>query len=253
MSAHRVMLCDTAEVVFAKALTEGFAPIAEAGFASLLIPEDKGGFGGDWGDLFAVLRIAGTHALDLPVGETIIAAKQASDAGRPVPDGPLALNDKPLGAFVCVGQAAGAFDAVLAMSVDHANTRVQFGKPLSKFQAVQQSLATLAVEAAAVNVAAAAAADALDRWGGAGEAVLFEIAAAKLRTNIAIGIGTGIAHQVHGAIGFTQDHGLHPLTKSLMRWRSACGNDAYWAGILGDLACSLGGSGLWVEMTRRTD
>jgi acyl-CoA dehydrogenase len=248
MSENRAMLVDTAEAMFADAAAKGFASIAETGFASLLIPEDKGGFGGDWGDLFEIARIAGAKALTLPVGETIIAAKLLSDAGEDIPEGPLALDDKPLGAFLRVALSAGALDAALALSVDYANTRVQFGKPLAKFQAVQQSLAVFAVEAAAVNVVGAAAASALDR----GEAS-FEIAAAKLRSNIAIGIGTSIAHQVHGAIGFTQDYGLHHLTRSLMRWRSECGNDAYWAGILGGLACANGGAGLWAEMTRRGD
>jgi acyl-CoA dehydrogenase len=248
MSENRAMLVDTAKAVFTEAVNKGFAPIAEAGFASLLIAEDKGGFGGDWGDLFAVLRIAGAKALDLPVGETIVAAKLLSDTGADVPNGALALDDKPLGAFVRVALSAGALDAALAMSIEHVNTRQQFGKPLGKFQAVQQSLAVFAVEAAAVNVAGAAAAAALDR----GDAT-FEIAAAKLRTNVAIGIGTGIAHQVHGAIGFTQEYPLHPLTRSLMRWRSECGSDAYWGGILGGLACANGGAGLWAEMTRRGD
>jgi acyl-CoA dehydrogenase len=248
MSDNSEMLVHTAEAVFADALTQGFAPIDAAGFSTLLIAEDKGGFGGDWGDLFAVLRVAGAKALDLPVGETIVAAKLLSDAGKSVPEGPLTLGDKMLGAFIRVAQAAGAMDAALAMSVGHVNTREQFGKPLAKFQAVQQSLATLAVEAAAINVAGAAAAHALE----CGEA-LFEIAAAKLRTNVAIGIGTGIAHQVHGAIGFTQDYPLHHLTRSLMRWRSECGNDAYWSDILGGLACANGGAGLWAEVTRRSD
>jgi acyl-CoA dehydrogenase len=248
MSENRAMLVDTAEAVFTEVVNKGFALIAEAGFASLLIAEDRGGFGGDWGDLFAVLRIAGAKALDLPVGETIVAAKLLSDAGKIVPGGPLSLDDKALGAFVLVALSAGALDAALAMSIEHVNTRQQFGKPLGKFQAVQQSLAVFAVEAAAVNVAGAAAAAALDR----GDAT-FEIAAAKLRTNVAIGIGTGIAHQVHGAIGFTQEYPLHPLTRSLMRWRSECGNDAYWAGILGGLACVNGGAGLWTEMARRGD
>jgi acyl-CoA dehydrogenase len=247
MSEQRALLVDTATAVFAEAMTRGFAPIAEAGFETLLIAEDQGGFGGDWGDLFAIMRIAGGVALAEPVGEAIILARLSSDAGTPM----LALDPvkhRPYGAFLRVGQAAGALDAALALSIDHVNTRVQFGKPLSKLQAVQQSLATLAVEAAAVNVAGAAAARALD----AGDA-LFEIAAAKLRTNQAIGIGTAIAHQVHGAIGFTQDYALNPLTRSLMAWRSDYGNDAYWAGILGDLACADGGVGLWAEITRRGD
>ena len=248
MSENREMLVDTATTVFGQAMTAGFAPIAEAGFASLLISEADGGFGGDWGDVFAVVRIAGFKALDLPVGQTIVAAKLLSDAGEAITHGPLTLDDRQFGAFIRVALAAGALDAALAMSIDHVNTRQQFGKPLGKFQAVQQSLAVFAVEAAAVNVAGAAAAAALD----CGDAS-FEIAAAKLRTNMAIGIGTGIAHQVHGAIGFTRDYPLHPLTRSLMRWRSECGNDAYWSGVLGGLACATNGAGLWAEMTRRGD
>jgi acyl-CoA dehydrogenase len=53
----------------------------------------------------------------------------------------------------------------------------------------------------------------------------FEIAAAKLRTNMAIGTGTSIAHQVHGAIGFTHEYDLHRYTRRLMGWRSEFGND----------------------------
>jgi acyl-CoA dehydrogenase len=248
MTEQRGMLVETAQSVFAQAEIRGFAPISEAGFPTLLIAEEHGGFGGDWGDLFAVLRVAGGRALALPMGETIIAAKILSDAGVAYPDGPLTLEDKTLGAFIRVGLAAGALDAALSMCIEHVNMRVQFGKPLGKFQAVQQSLSTLAVEAAAVNVAGAAAAAALEQ----GEA-LFEIAAAKVRANRAIGVGTSIAHQVHGAIGFTQDYGLHPLTRALMRWRSECGNDAYWAQILGRLACAEGGVGLWADITARSD
>src|SRR3546814_17526555 len=59
-------------------------------------------------------------------------------------------------------------------------------------------------------------------------AVDFEIAAAKLRANRAAGVVTSIAHQVHGAIGFTDEYDLHRVTVPLMRWRGAHGNDAYW-------------------------
>jgi acyl-CoA dehydrogenase len=251
MSEDRAMLVETAQSVFAEAKQQGFAPIADAGFGGLLIAAEAGGFGGDWGDLFAVLRAAGAIALDLPVGETIVAAKLQSDAGEPVPEGPLSLDNRDhrhFGAFVRVGLASGALDAALAMSIEHCNMRVQFGKPLAKQQAVQQNLACFAVEATAVRIAGEGAATALDH----GDA-LFEIAAAKLRTNQAIGICTAIAHQVHGAIGFTMDYGLHPLTRNLMQWRSDFGNDAYWAAQLGALAAAHGGTGLWAEITRRGD
>lgn len=253
MSENRAILVDTAATVFAEAKVHGYAPIKQAGFETLLIAEADGGFGGDFGDLFAVMHVAGALALAHPVGEAILSARLTNDAGgievKFDPD-----RHRQLGAFLRVGQSAGALDAALAMSIQHTNTRVQFGKALSKQQAVQQNLAIFACEAAAVNVAGQAAARSLDLavapdFGDA----MFEIAAAKLRTNKAIGIGTAIAHQVHGAIGFTQEYGLHPLTSRMMQWRSEFGNDAYWADILGGIASGQGGFGVWAEITKRGD
>ena len=150
MSEARMILIETAMTVFAEAKQNGFAPIREAGFETLLVAEADGGFGGDYGDVFAVMRVAGTLALGEPVGEAILSAKLGVpfDAERHLY----------LGAFLRVAQAAGALDAALLLSIDHTNGRVQFGKPLSKQQAVQQNLAILACEAAAVNVAGQAAA-----------------------------------------------------------------------------------------------
>ncbi len=235
MSEQRTLLCDTAEAVFAEAVKGGMDPIESAGFGLLLVSEADGGFAGDWGDVFAVLRLAGAKVPHLPVGELIVGGTIS----------------RPVGAFIRVAQAAGAMDAALAMSIDYVNTRQQFGKPLGKFQAVQQVLAVFAVEAAAVNVAGAAAAAALDRTDGDADAALFEIACAKLRTNKAIGQATSIAHQVHGAIGFTQEYDLHKLTGPLLDWRSDHGNDAYWANVLGTKVAKMGGQGLWAEITAR--
>ena len=104
------------------------------------------------------------------------------------------------------------------------------------------------METAAIDVAGQGAAAALDRGDAA-----FEIAAAKLRTNMAIGTGTGIAHQVHGAIGFTHEYDLHRYTRRLMGWRSEFGNDRYWAERTGAFALKAGGAGLWGALTMRTD
>ena len=101
-----------------------------------------------------------------------------------------------IGAAVRAAQMTGALETVLDLSVRYATERIAFGRPIAKFQAVQQSLAILAVEAAAVNSAGAGAALALDH----GDA-MFEIAAAKLRTNQAIGIGPAIYEVLVPAIG----------------------------------------------------
>ncbi len=231
MSAARDMLCDTARAVFAEAATAGIAPVEEAGFGLLLVPEEQGGFGGDWGDANAVLQIAGVLAPDLPVAELI-----AGDALQPA---------------ATVSLMAGAMGRALALSIEHVNTRQQFGRPLGKFQAVQQSLAVMACEVRAVEAVAAALATRLDAANLDTAAADFEIAAAKLRANRAVGVVTAIAHQVHGAIGFTEEYDLHRVTVPLMRWRGAHGNDAYWAQRLGRHVADLGGRGLWEAMTAR--
>lgn len=231
MSAAREMLCDTARAVFAEAVTAGIAPVEEAGFALLLVPEADGGFGGDWGDVNAVLQIAGVIIPDLPVAALI-----ASDALQPA---------------ATVSLMAGAMGQALALSIEHVNTRHQFGRPLGKFQAVQQSLAVMACEVRAVEAAAGALAARLDAVGLDPSAAGFEIAAAKLRANRAVGVVTAIAHQVHGAIGFTREYDLNRVTIALMRWRGEQGNDAYWAARLGRQVAGFGERGLWATMTER--
>ena len=151
-------------------------------------------------------------------------------------------------ALARVAQIAGALEAALEQSVLYVNERVQFGKPLGKFQAVQQSLATFAAETAAVSAAAAGACAAADR----GDAD-FEIAAAKLRANMAVGVGTSIAHQVHGAMGFTREYTLHPFTRRLWAWRSEFGNDSAWAARLGAMVIARGPEEFWADLVARSD
>lgn len=153
-----------------------------------------------------------------------------------------------LAAFARSAQIAGALDAALSRSVEYVNERKQFGRPLAKFQAVQQSLATFACEAAAANCAAIGAAQALDRGNAS-----FEIAAAKLRANMAAGTGASIAHQVHGAIGFTEEYPLHKLTRRLWTWRSEMGGDAHWSQLLGARVLARGADNFWPDMTALTD
>jgi acyl-CoA dehydrogenase len=153
-----------------------------------------------------------------------------------------------LGAFARVAQIAGALDAALSLSVAYVNERKQFGRQLAKFQAVQQSLATFACEAAAANCAAMGVAQALDR--GCAD---FEIAAAKLRANRAVGVGAASAHQAHGAIGFTREYGLHPITRRLWSARSEFGGDSHWAAVLGGRVAKAGADRFWADMVALTD
>jgi acyl-CoA dehydrogenase len=138
---------------------------------------------------------------------------------------------------------AGAIERCLALAVEYANLRVQFGRPIGKFQAVQQSIALLATQAAAARAAAEAGSEAIDDWlAGEGEPLTQSIAApsAKIRTGEAAGQACAIAHQVFGAIGFTEEHELHLFTKRLWSWRDECGNEAFWSRALGERILAAG-------------
>ncbi len=139
-------------------------------------------------------------------------------------------------------QMAGAMEAALDLAVQYANDRVQFGRPIGKFQAIQQQMALLAEETAAALVAAEAAARLI-----AEDSALASLAwaAAKIRAGEAAGKVAEVAHQVHGAIGFTEEHSLHYLTRRLWSWRDEYGDETYWAAELGQKLADAGADGLW--------
>jgi len=150
-----------------------------------------------------------------------------------------------LGATVRCLQMAGALDRILGQSVTYAGERVQFGRPIGKFQAVQHNLAQLAGESAAAGVAADAAADAICNGAIADEDVIAVIATAKVRVGDAATTGSLIAHQAHGAMGFTYEHSLHHATRRLWAWREEFGNEAVWSMRLGRIVAARGPDELW--------
>lgn len=155
------------------------------------------------------------------------------------------------GALLHAALIAGALEAVLDMTVDYANTRKQFGRAIGGFQAVQQLLARCAGEVAATGVAVANAGRAADRRGLAGAE--FEIASAKVVAGEAAGIAADITHQVHAAIGFTDEHPLHLFTRRLWAWRDSCGTERFWARRIGAAALARGGDRLWADLTSRDE
>jgi alkylation response protein AidB-like acyl-CoA dehydrogenase len=135
---------------------------------------------------------------------------------------------------------AGCMQTVLDLGVQFASEREQFGRSISKFQAIQHNLAVVACEVAASKRAALAAIDAL----GDSRFVL-EVAAAKARVGEAAGLVAEQIHQIHGAMGFTQEHRLHHYTKRLWSWRDEWGNEFYWQSLLGRGVSSLGADSAW--------
>ncbi len=313
-----------------------WAALEAAGLHRALVPEEAGGFGVPVADALSLLRVAGEHALPLPLAETMLASWLLAGAGLAIPDGPLTVAPvatgeqlalsrpdgvwrldgtatrvpwggapnigvvvlaehegtahvalvpaemrqstreanlareprdvlrfagtlpadavRPAGAGLmqlrAVGaamrsmQIAGALMRITDLSTQYAQDRVQFGRPIGKLQAVQHNLAILATQTAAAVAASDLAAEAV-----ADGVRLLPIAAAKARAGEAAGIGAGIAHQVHGAIGFTYEHTLHFFTKRLWSWRDEFGNEAAWNLLLGRHMAAAGADHLWEEIT----
>jgi acyl-CoA dehydrogenase len=150
-----------------------------------------------------------------------------------------------MGALVRAAQMLGALENILDLAVRYAGERSQFGRAIGKFQAVQQQLAVLAGQTAAASRAVESAYEFREQGTDAG----FAIAVAKARVGEAASIGAGIAHQVHGAIGFTHEHMLHYGTRRLWSWRSEFGGDAYWQEQIGRRIAKAGPQQLWPLMT----
>lgn len=181
-------------------------------------------------------NVAGESRDDLAFGDT--AGVTVSDVSG---DDLLAY-----GAAVRSALIAGALERILMQTVEYARTRVQFGKPIASFQAIQQQLAVLAGHTAAAGIAADAAfADMEDDARRSGSAAI-----AKVRAGDAAGAAASIAHQVHGAIGITKEHSLHFATRRLYSWRAEFGAESFWAEKLGRVACGAGADAYWPSVTQ---
>lgn len=188
--------------------------------------------------------IAGDGLADVTFDAAPVAARGETESVDP---GDLMV----MGAAVRATQMAGALAAILDIAVDYAQERKAFGRAIAKFQAVQHNLARLAGETAAALAAAGSAADAIAHAEAFDEAVFLEVAAAKIRAGEAAGEGAAIAHQVHGAIGFTQEHVLHRFTRRLWAWRDDFGSESEWAAGLGAMVAANGADRLWPMLAAR--
>jgi hypothetical protein len=214
-----------------------------------------------WGrEAAAVVLIAGNTLLVVPQGAANftpgknlageprdhLGAVDPGGRSAPLPDAIDVRLVQRFGALFRAAQMAGAMEAALALSTRYANDRIQFGRPIAKFQAIQQQLALLAEQAAAASVAveSAASATAADRPSSE-----LAVAAAKIRAGEAAGKVAEIAHQVHGAIGFTHEHSLHRLTRRLWSWRDEFGNESQWSRELGRAVMAAGADALWPTIT----
>lgn len=199
------------------------AEVQASGFLDALAP----GSGLTLTEVVPLWRALGHRAAPLAIGEAMI-DRSGREAG-------------PARALLLASAIAGAADTVLAMTVEHANQRVQFGKPIGRQQAVQQQLALMAEQAVAARLAVDLAATG-DRLTTA-RAALAKTVSATYATQIA-----NTAHAVLGAMGISAEHDLQIYTRRLHAWRLEHGSETHWAGALGRAALADDGSTLdWVR------
>ncbi|MCL6452630.1 MAG: hypothetical protein K6T78_03260 [Alicyclobacillus sp.] len=157
--------------------------------------------------------------------------------------GPVSLREvRAMAALTRVMLASGTLQRVLDLTVAHVGERRQFGRPLAKFQAVQQMVAEIAAQLAEMRaIANRARAD----WETG--AFMRYAAMAKVLLAQAAQVATARAHQAHGAIGFTEEYQLHHFTRRLWSYRHEYGNEQDWASVVME---ELQAEDVWSFLTR---
>ncbi|SEF57282.1 acyl-CoA dehydrogenase [Thermomonospora echinospora] len=155
----------------------------------------------------ATLVFDGAPARRLGTGDAAAAIGRAFDVAR----------------AMLAGEQAGGAGRCLELVVEHARSRVQFGRPIGSFQAVKQKAAQLLIQVESARSAAMAAAQAAagDGTGELGElpAPAVVSAVAKAYCSDAYVAVAAETIQLHGGIGFTWEHDAHLYFKRA--WTSA--------------------------------
>jgi 3-oxocholest-4-en-26-oyl-CoA dehydrogenase beta subunit len=113
------------------------------------------------------------------------------------------------GAAAMCAEMVGAAQRVLDMTVQYATEREQFGRAIGSFQAVQHHCANMAIDVLGSRFIAYEAIWLLSVNRDATQ----EVSMAKAWVSEAYERVCALGHQVHGAIGFTQEHDLHLLSE----------------------------------------
>jgi alkylation response protein AidB-like acyl-CoA dehydrogenase len=307
-------------------LAPAWAAVSEMGLPGIGVAEAVGGQGGRPIDALGVLRLAGAHALPLPLAESWLAGGLLEAAGIAWPDGvvgvigrrpgddlhwidgrltgtaknvawarsmgrlatlvgddsgwqvavfdtagltidqqvnlageprdtvhfaeaapeaiaaadgldPAALWRR--GALTRVVLMAGALTSLYRLTLRYTGEREQFGRPIGRFQAVQEHLVHIAQQTVMATMAADLAERAYDT-----ERERFAVAAGRTVVGEAATIATAAAHQAHGAIGMTQEYALQFYSRRLWSWAREWGSNE-WPQRVGDSAIAAGADGLF--------
>ncbi len=247
---------DLAEKWFAGKVTREnlLAAVEQLGFADAAPGDD----GGAWLAAAAIIRAQARAAAPIDMALLLATGDRAAAiahdpaayacAAAPAPASPAALATLSLGRCLQIGAAMGA---ALELSIRYVQDRKQFGRALAQFQAIQHSLALAAEEVAACTAITDLALACAAREGIASRRLPALLDAAALVAGHAVNVVYDMTHQVHGAIGFTQEYALHRHSLDLLRWRDhlhlARGGDISCAERLGDAALAAGSA--WRAVT----
>ena len=193
-----------ADMLLVAARTAQYADPSDpaAGITLLLVPADSAGV-----TVNQLSTISADRQCEVALDNVTVsgeAALGAVDGGWPIIQ--RALERAVAGKVV---EMVGGMDAVLEMTVEYAKQRTQFGRPVGTFQAVQHHCANMATDVEGSRHIAYQAA-----WKVAsGEPAERETAMAKAWVSAAYQRVCNLAHQCHGAIGFTKEHNLQLYTR----------------------------------------
>lgn len=186
------------------------------------------------------VRRSGSNLAGEPWGELELAAVVVADADLlEVPVGLAEISDR--AGILRAGAILGAVERAVEHAAEHVATRQQFGRPLVKLQAVQHLLASVICER---DILAAAVHRAIASHGAPGHAAAASATAGRVANRVA-----AVTHQLHGAIGITEEHDLHLSTSRLLAWRDAPRSQRSWEQEVGELVVGADDEKLWDLMT----
>ncbi|MEH7113320.1 acyl-CoA dehydrogenase family protein [Neobacillus niacini] len=123
--------------------------------------------------------------------------------------------------------ATGALKKIVELTIEHANTRIQFGKQIGSFQMNKNNLSIMAESVKQAEIMTRTCIESLKDE--INHQYYLELMVAKLKVCEAISTATSIAHQIHAAMGFTQEHILHYYTRKLWSLREEYQSESYWS------------------------
>lgn len=126
-------------------------------------------------------------------------------------------------------EMVGGMQQVLDMTVDYAKQRVQFGSPIGSFQAVQHHCVNMLTDVEASRCITYEAAWKVSE----GLPARMEVAIAKAWVSEAYQRVTALGHQVHGGIGFCEDHDMSLYFKRAKAAELAFGDANFYRGVVG--------------------